>query len=209
MLWGQPKHETSVWQECANINVTRMTDRALSEDTLVAVLKSNLIRSRARQLPFTKKHSHFMCVPLNWNDTETENPPRQRQNTKRHHQNSSVRHIVGSRIGDQSHKNNSKETKNMTILCDFSWAGGDLNKFATSRDRYAVPINQKLLLTDKAEIVCRNYESHTVAQKSPSFLRDFLREGGGGFHTAVRGTIVHNGALTPGPSRECDITFFC
>ena len=31
----------------------------------------------------------------------------------------------------------------------------------------------------------------------------------GGFHTAVRGTMfVHNGAVTPGPSRRCDITFF-
>ena len=32
---------------------------------------------------------------------------------------------------------------------------------------------------------------------------------GGGFHTAVRGTMfVRDGAVTPGPSRECDITFF-
>ena len=32
---------------------------------------------------------------------------------------------------------------------------------------------------------------------------------GGGFHTPVRGTMfVCNGAVTPGPSRECDITFF-
>ena len=31
----------------------------------------------------------------------------------------------------------------------------------------------------------------------------------GGFHTPVRGTMfVRNGAVTPGPSRECDITFF-
>ena len=29
---------------------------------------------------------------------------------------------------------------------------------------------------------------------------------GGGFHTRVRGTMfVRNGAVTPGPSRECDI----
>ena len=33
--------------------------------------------------------------------------------------------------------------------------------------------------------------------------------GGGGFHTAVRGTMfVRKGAVTPGPSRECDIAFF-
>ena len=32
---------------------------------------------------------------------------------------------------------------------------------------------------------------------------------GGGFHTLVRGTMfVRDGAVTPGPSRECDITFF-
>ena len=32
---------------------------------------------------------------------------------------------------------------------------------------------------------------------------------GGGFHIAVRGTMfVRNGAVTPGPSRECDIIFF-
>ena len=32
---------------------------------------------------------------------------------------------------------------------------------------------------------------------------------GGGLHTAVRGPMfVCNGAVTPGPSRECDITFF-
>ena len=32
---------------------------------------------------------------------------------------------------------------------------------------------------------------------------------GGGFHTPVRGTMfVRDGAVTPGPSRECDITFF-
>ena len=32
---------------------------------------------------------------------------------------------------------------------------------------------------------------------------------GGVFHTRVRGTMfVRNGAVTPGPSRECDITFF-
>ena len=43
-------------------------------------------------------------------------------------------------------------------------------------------------------------------------IGDFLRgvtEGGGGFHTPVRGTMfVRNGAVTPGPSHECDITFF-
>ena len=40
---------------------------------------------------------------------------------------------------------------------------------------------------------------------------DFLRgvTEGGGFHTPVRGTmLVRNGAVTPGLSRECDITFF-
>ena len=40
---------------------------------------------------------------------------------------------------------------------------------------------------------------------------NFLRGGNGrgGFHTPVRGTMfVRNGAVTPGPSRECDITFF-
>ena len=32
---------------------------------------------------------------------------------------------------------------------------------------------------------------------------------GGGFHTPVRGTMsVRDGAVAPGPSRECDITFF-
>ena len=32
---------------------------------------------------------------------------------------------------------------------------------------------------------------------------------GGGFHTRVKGTMfVRDGAVTPGPSRECDITFF-
>ena len=39
----------------------------------------------------------------------------------------------------------------------------------------------------------------------------FLRGGNGrgGFHTRVRGTMfVRNGAVTPGPSRKCDITFF-
>ena len=43
-------------------------------------------------------------------------------------------------------------------------------------------------------------------------IGDFLRGGngrGGEFHTPVRGTrFVRNGAVTPGPSRECDITFF-
>ena len=45
-------------------------------------------------------------------------------------------------------------------------------------------------------------------------LGHFLRGGGGlapeggGFHTTVRGAMfVRNGAMTPGPSRECDITF--
>ena len=41
--------------------------------------------------------------------------------------------------------------------------------------------------------------------------RDFLRGGteGGRIHTAVRGTmLVRNSAVTPGPSREYDITFF-
>ena len=34
-------------------------------------------------------------------------------------------------------------------------------------------------------------------------------DGRGGFHTPVRGTMfVRNGAVTPGPPRECDITFF-
>ena len=42
------------------------------------------------------------------------------------------------------------------------------------------------------------------------FVGDFLRGVGvNGFHTAVRGTMfICNGAVTPGPSRECDITFF-
>ena len=39
-----------------------------------------------------------------------------------------------------------------------------------------------------------------------SLLGDFLT---GGFHTPVRGTMfVRDGAVTPGPSRECDIAFF-
>ena len=37
----------------------------------------------------------------------------------------------------------------------------------------------------------------------------FLLIYGGGFHTRVRGTMfVRDGAVTPGPSRKCDITFF-
>ena len=43
-------------------------------------------------------------------------------------------------------------------------------------------------------------------------IGDFLGGGvteGGGFPTAVRATMfVCNGAVTPGPSRECDITIF-
>ena len=48
----------------------------------------------------------------------------------------------------------------------------------------------------------------------PPYFGDFLgggngRGGGGGLHTPVRGAkFVRNGAVTPGPSRECDITFF-
>ena len=42
--------------------------------------------------------------------------------------------------------------------------------------------------------------------------RAFFKGGvteGGGFHTRVRGTMfVRDGAVTPGPSRKCDITFF-
>ena len=51
-----------------------------------------------------------------------------------------------------------------------------------------------------------------VVGNSRRSIGDFLKGGvteGGGFHTAVRGTMfVRNGAVTPGPSRECDITFF-
>ena len=36
-----------------------------------------------------------------------------------------------------------------------------------------------------------------------------VTERGGGLHSAMRGTMfVRNGAVTPGPSRECGITFF-
>ena len=42
--------------------------------------------------------------------------------------------------------------------------------------------------------------------------RELLKGGvteGRGFHTPVRGTMfVRNGAVTPGPLRECDISFF-
>ena len=45
-----------------------------------------------------------------------------------------------------------------------------------------------------------------------SFLSGIFLGGvteGGGFHTRVRGTMfVRDGAVTPGPSRKCDITFF-
>ena len=55
---------------------------------------------------------------------------------------------------------------------------------------------------------CRLLCAHFLVVKRK--IRDFL--GGvteGGFHTAVRGTMfVRNGAVTPGPSRECDIAFF-
>ena len=45
------------------------------------------------------------------------------------------------------------------------------------------------------------------------FLRGLFKGGGvtegGGFHTAVRGTMfVRDGAVTPSPSCKCDITFF-
>ena len=44
------------------------------------------------------------------------------------------------------------------------------------------------------------------------YYRAFFKGGvteGGGFHTRVRGTMfVRDGAVTPGPSRKCDITFF-
>ena len=46
--------------------------------------------------------------------------------------------------------------------------------------------------------------------RSGGTFGDFLRgvTEGGGFHTPVRGTMfVRDGAVTPGPSRECDITF--
>ena len=59
-------------------------------------------------------------------------------------------------------------------------------------------------------------KNHRGSSKYWKFCRGFLRggvkegaEGGGGFHTRVRGTMfVRNGAVTPRPSRECDITFF-
>ena len=55
--------------------------------------------------------------------------------------------------------------------------------------------------------------SRDSLRNSPPDLGDFLGGGGvtegGGFRTLVRGTVfVCDGAVTPGPSRECDIAFF-
>ena len=52
-----------------------------------------------------------------------------------------------------------------------------------------------------------------IFRQERAHIGDFLRGGGGngrgGFHAAVRGTMfVRKGAVTPGPSREFDITFF-
>ena len=59
------------------------------------------------------------------------------------------------------------------------------------------------------------YQKQATLTNSESGFRfgDFKGGGGngrgGGFHTPVRGTMfVRDGAVTPGPSRECDITFF-
>ena len=55
--------------------------------------------------------------------------------------------------------------------------------------------------------------SPPVLSNLPSTTRSgIFKRGGvaeGGFHTAVRGIMfVRNGAMAPGPSCECDITFF-
>ena len=56
--------------------------------------------------------------------------------------------------------------------------------------------------------------SHACLGLSQFFLDQGLFKGGGvteggGFHTPVRGTMfVCDGTVTPGPSRECDITVF-
>ena len=49
------------------------------------------------------------------------------------------------------------------------------------------------------------------AEQTPQLLTATvtMRTEAGGFHTPVRGTVfVRNGAVTPGPSCECEITFF-
>ena len=59
--------------------------------------------------------------------------------------------------------------------------------------------------------VCLQDWLRLIARLVSVCLWDFLREGNGrgGFHTPVRGAVfVRNGAVTPGPSRECDITSF-
>ena len=53
----------------------------------------------------------------------------------------------------------------------------------------------------------RHFFNALHGQFSGTFLGGVTE--GGGFHTLVRGTMfVRNRAVTPGPSRECDITFF-
>ena len=55
---------------------------------------------------------------------------------------------------------------------------------------------------------CSPYPSHGIQGAHRGLFKGGVTEGGG-FHTPVRGTMfVCNGAVTPGPPRECDITFF-
>ena len=83
----------------------------------------------------------------------------------------------------------------------------ELGMCVTVRVRRAHEAKRGIAKTKK-----KNQGPHAGTTLRRADIRGFFKGGvteGGGFHTRVRGTMfVRDGAVTPGPSRKCDITFF-
>ena len=70
-----------------------------------------------------------------------------------------------------------------------------------SRDIHILGVPEKF----EKERICVQFSSTNF----PASFRELFQGGNGGFPTPVRGTMfVRNGAVTPGQSRECDVTTF-
>ena len=84
--------------------------------------------------------------------------------------------------------------------------GASPTKFASAPACYP-----KLLYYRTCSVGNTQKKWSSTGKMAHAYSRGLFRGGNGrgGIHTPVRGTMfVRDGAVTPGPSRECDITFF-
>ena len=122
-------------------------------------------------------------------------PPQQKQKTKKQNQ-------------KKQNKRKKHQKRNITLNQTKPKPNPNLARNCPREPRADPRNSHSLLEFSDPKGFCGKGVPVMKCHKIQGIFKGGLRKGGG-FHTLVRGTMfVRNGAVTPGPSRECDITLF-